>query len=209
LELTYAKQGAWDKAYAAFGRNLDTIRALPRVNPKAIQIATEIFTNLLSPLGANQADYLNKAYEQAMALTQDRFPNDKQLAGRMEASYADRLRLISANDKAESLYLQALEDLKDLDHGDDTVLPRLMNSLAAVYVASGRQDEAEKLFKREQDLLVRWQPKSSDVQVQLDSCRSDYASLLHSQHRDEEAKKIEIRHTTVPANPMQIPSGGR
>jgi len=195
LELTYAKQGDFEKTYATFERNLDAIKSLPRVNPQAIVLTTELFANLITGAGAKQADYLDRSYGRAMELIKDKFPDDKQTAGRIEASYAARLRAIGANDRAEKLYLEALENLNMLDKGDDTILPRVMNNLAAVYVATKQPEEAEKIYKQEQELLMRWQPKSSDAQIQLDSCRSDYASLLHSLNRDDEAKKIEVRRS--------------
>jgi tetratricopeptide (TPR) repeat protein len=139
----------------------------------------------------NRVDLVEMAYRAAQKTLAGESGNQSLAVAKLRLQYADRLRSLNLPDQAKQEYLAALAIYRqDTEQGDFSAL-KTMNNLAGVYAAEGENEKAEALYKEELDLAGHWHPQSSDVQIQVDSCRAGYANLLHKLNRDSDAKRIQ------------------
>jgi len=198
LEECCVKQGRFVDAQKAFEKNLDMLAAQPNNNLDTILDVCDLYADMLANSKVNRADLVEQAYQSAQKTLASKFGKDSLAVAKLQSQYADRLKSLNLPAKAEQLYLAALKLYrKGVPEGDFSAL-KTMNNLAAIYAAGGQNDKAEALYKEELELAGQWHQHSIDVQIQLDSCRSDYANLLHKLNRDDDAKRIQAAATDSP-----------
>jgi tetratricopeptide (TPR) repeat protein len=195
LQQCCIKQNRFDDAKKAFEQNLAMVAEQTKMDSSTklatMLEVTDLYVEMLCDPKVNRVDFVDMAYKAAQKSMSGQFGNQSLAVAKLQLQYADRLKSLNLPEKAKQEYLGALAIYrKDAQQGDFSAL-KAMNNLAGVYAAEGENEKAEALYKEELDLAGHWHPQSSDVQIQVDTCRADYANLLHKLNRDADAKRIQ------------------
>ena len=190
LEECCIKQRRFDDAQIAFEDNLRWLSNRPNAEAKSVVDVTDLYADMLANPSVNRVDLIDRAYQEADKLLVEKLGHDNLTVARLQLHYGDRLKALNLPAKALERYLTALAIYKEKPTDGDFSTLQTMNNLAGIYADLGQLKKAEALYKEELELVSHWQKRSSDVQIQVDTCRSDYANLLHKMNRDDEAKRI-------------------
>jgi tetratricopeptide (TPR) repeat protein len=190
LEEACVSNGQFEDAKKTFADNLVALRGSKESTASEIIAVTNLYVDLLAGVKPIRLEMLNDAVEQAQTTLTQKYGDNCAAIVELETRYGDRLQALGYPEQAESRYLKAIQ-VAEADKVENFIVLRAMNGLASIYVSSNRLDLADATYKKEIALRDTWKKSSSDDDIEMNTCRADYAALLRKLNRGDEADRIQ------------------
>lgn len=178
LAETCILQGKYDDAESQFEQAMSSIATTAKTNFRLPIVVSIGYAELLASVPHPNEKFIDKAYEAGRKMLADSFGADSSEVGRLEEKFANVYNKIKDQSKAKTHYARAIALLEKNARNGDFQLLKAMNSYAKLLVAEKRYEDAAAIYKEEESLVGGWHGASTDVQIQIDTCHSEYGELL-------------------------------